>query len=183
MSNTCRIIGIDPGGNTGIAVIYVDTATCEITKVSTYNLNLDILTGDIEYYRHIKRVGRLVKFAKRLFRWLTPQMICMETAFLNSRFPQAVMALSTYIAAINIALYNADIITARRDYPPKLVKSTIGAGGTATKDDMLLAITSISELSNCIDTSILTEHEVDALAIAYIGYREFKQNKLVAYMW
>ena len=39
---------------------------------------------------------------------------------------------------------------------------------------MLKAIKNIPELSNKIDTTLLTEHEIDAIAIAYTMLKEIR---------
>jgi len=161
------VLGIDPGNNTGIAIFKLSTLDMSILSIDTLTVVLNnMITGDdIQLERNIC-LSRVCSYLYSLYK---PNLIGVEAAFLNSRFPKAVMQLSQYTSTIDQTFYNLNPFIKIMRFPPKYVKKYIGGGGNADKDRMLVAIKDIPELLSNIDLYRLTEHEVDALAIGYIS--------------
>jgi len=166
MSDIFYVVGIDPGSNTGVAIAGLSAVDLSIRSLESFTLKLT----DVDNVDNImlNRVQYLQKVCKLLANRYNPNAIGVEAAFLNSRFPKAVMQLSQYTMAIEQTFYSHDSFVKIFRYPPKYVKKYIGAGGNADKDDMTRAVFNIAELSNKIDLNVLTEHEIDAMAILYI---------------
>jgi len=167
MSNF-NIIAIDPGNNLGVAILTISTMEYNITNVNTFTVVLD------QYVRGIgpsalERNTFLTRVCGELYKTYKPTMVVMEAAFMNPRFPLAVMQLSQYTSTISQTFYNMNPFTKIKSYPPKYIKKYAGGGGKANKLDMLTAVSSIPELSKHIILNRLTEHEIDAVAIGYVA--------------
>ena len=177
------VIGIDPGNNMGVSVFKLDGYTMEILNIETLfiDLNRCIDVTNIVSDRMTDRIMVINNFCTELHNIYKPSVIAVEAAFLNNRFPRAVMQLSQYIAAIEISFKVSNPLLNFLRYPPKYVKRMIGAGGNAKKDDMTTAIENIPEINDLVDTSLLTEHEIDALAIGYIGVQQIREAPYILY--
>jgi len=172
--NNFYIIGIDPGNNTGISIFELSSIDMSILSISTYTviLNNMIVGMDILLERNLA----LNKICSCLYDMYIPKAVAVEAAFLNSRFPKAVMQLSQYTSTIDQAFYNKDNFIKILRYPPKYIKKCIGGGGNADKDGMLRAVKNIPELLNNVNLDRLTEHEIDALAIGYVSITELRRS-------
>jgi len=175
MHKTFYLIGIDPGNNTGLALFEIYTDTFEIKNISTSVVVLNTLVHTEEELLMNRNII-LGNLCVRLAETYDPNIMAMEAAFLNSRFPKAVMQLSQYTSTVEQAFYCYNKFIKLFKYPPKYVKKAIGAGGNADKDGMTVAVANISELSSKIDLSRVTEHEIDALAIGYITIQTIRLN-------
>jgi len=175
-----NIIGIDPGNNTGIA-IYTLNDKLEIVNVSTHTIKLSDVVSH-EEYTLLTRVAYLSSVVEHLSVTYNPLAVVLESAFLNMRFPKAVIQLSQYTAALEQGFYKNNSFIKILRYPPKYIKKHIGATGKADKDDMLTAVSNIPEISRYLTTGI-TEHAVDAMAIGYVGIDYFRSypHKLYTY--
>jgi len=177
MSNY-TIIGIDPGSNTGVSIYTLDANTNAIVNIET---SLYVLGNYCEENTLFNRVNILNKICNSLYDNYMPVAVGMETAFLNSRFPKAVMQLSQYIAITEYSFYTKHPFIKIYNYPPKLIKMCIGAGGNAKKDDMTLAVKNIPEIANNINIDSLSEHEIDALAIGYLLIKDIRTFPHILY--
>jgi len=173
-----NIIGIDPGNNVGITIMTIDEYTFDIVNIETKTLILSNLAGE----SLIDRCILLNKIMLNIMYEYQPYMISMESSFLNMRFPKAVLQLSQYINSVLLAINEWNKYCVVRNYPPKLVKRYIGAGGNADKNQMLLTISKIDEITKHIDVNNITEHEIDSLAICYLLLKEIKDNPLIGYI-
>ena len=171
--NLFNIVSIDPGNNIGISIYTIDSLTYKVHSVKTHTVVLNIHV-DKGPNALTERVHYLNTFFGELLEYHKPLVIVEEAAFLNNRFPKAVMQLSQYIAALDIAIYNYNRYAKVFKYPPKYVKRYIGAGGNADKDDMLKAVKKIPEINNNVKVDTITEHEVDALSIGYVFIQEMR---------
>jgi len=165
--DTFFIVSMDPGSNTGVAVFELDAVTLDIVSISTMVIVLNNLIGKVDSVS-IARINALHNICTDIANVYKPKVVGYETAFLNSRFPKAVVQLSQYTSVMEQAFNNADSFTKLYGYPPKLVKKLIGGGGNADKDGMLVAVNKIPELSSKLLLNRLTEHEIDAIAVGYI---------------
>lgn len=162
-----NLVAVDPGSNTGVAIYSLDPVTLSIVSVDTFTYALNNYVSehiDIGLERN-QLLGGMCSRVSELYR---PNVLAMESAFLNSRFPKAVMQLSQYTSTVEQTFYRMNNFIKIYRYPPKYIKRYIGAGGNADKDDMTAAVMKIPELSDKLVFNGLTEHEIDAVAVGYI---------------
>jgi len=159
-------MGIDPGTKTGVSILTVDINNFNVIDIKTYIFNGSIYTTmDV-------RLQALYKFIQEIFDYYSPVVCGIEAAFINHSFPTAGLYLAQVISCIKLAIYNLNNpLTKIYTYSPKFIKMSSGAGGKANKDDMLKATAGLN-----IDTSNITEHEIDALHIAMTALKEISLN-------
>ena len=174
--NFYTILGLDPGNNLGIGVLQVSTETNEILDVTSQTLVLDKYVEDETYNVMLARVQKLHNVVTHLNTIYQPLVVSLEAAFMNSRFPKSVIQLSQYVNTIELASRLSNPWCRILKYPPKYIKSVVGAGGTADKNDMKNNLLKIPEISNKIDLNLLSEHAIDSLSIAYVTYKELQLN-------
>lgn len=175
------IISIDPGSNLGIAIYGLNECTLEIVSIETILITLENrVNPEDSRDRVLNKLMVINDTCEWLWRKYNPVAIVEEAAFV-SRFPKAVMQLSQYIATIELTFKrcNRNLVFFR--YPPKYVKKEIQAGGGATKDDMTIGVSKVPEIVKFINPGVLSEHEVDALAIGYVGIQEIRDFPYVLY--
>jgi Holliday junction resolvasome RuvABC endonuclease subunit len=184
MNETFRIVSIDPGTNIGISIMTIDCITFEVVAIETRVVTLNNYTyADDSSDRLLEKLIHLNKVCYEIAYSYSPIAIFVESAFLNMRFPKAVIQLSQFIATIETTFIQALPMIKIFRYPPKYVKKLISEYGGATKDGMLDAINKIPNIGMLINTSLLTEHEVDAVAIGYVGLMEITQFPHLLYMY
>lgn len=171
--NLFKIVSIDPGNNIGISIYTIDSLDYSVKSITTHTVVLDIHV-EKGPNQLTSRVYYLNRYFSELLEYHRPLVIVEEAAFLNNRFPKAVMQLSQYIAAVDIAIYEYSLNAKVFRYPPKYIKRFIGAGGNADKDDMLKAVKKIPEINGNVDLEAITEHEIDALSIGYVFIQELR---------
>lgn len=170
-----NIIGIDPGKNTGISIINVNIDNLTINNIETLRIKLD--RTEYEYNNEfINNIFYLKEHMINLLNTYNPVAIGYETAFLNSKFPNAIGQLSQYTCIIDMVSreYNPFIKIYR--YAPMLAKSLFNktVGGKADKSDMLTALKNNIELNSFVKLDNITEHEVDAVAMGYITLQKIR---------
>ena len=175
MYSTFYIIGIDPGNNTGVAIFELDSITLEIISITTSVVVLNNFIIDDDNVM-LYRCGFLKNVCTSIYNTYKPKVLSMEAAFMNQRFPKAVMQLSQYTSTVEQTFHACDNFIKIFKYPPKFIKKEIGGGGSADKNAMLIAVNNIPEISSLVDLNRTTEHEVDALAIGYITIAMIRQN-------
>lgn len=166
------ILGIDPGNNLGTCLIYLDK-DLNIKDIETKVYHLDNGIKHEEFFL-VERNLYLSEIVKDLLRTNKPLAIGCEDCF-KSKFANAVIQLAQYIITIRRTVYEEMGTFKINVMPPKLVKSGIGATGNANKLDMLRAVSNIKDLKKYLRQNI-TEHEVDAMAIAYLTYLDYKNS-------
>ena len=174
--NFYTILGLDPGNNLGIGVLQVSTETNEILSVTGQTLVLDRYVEDDTYNVMLARIQKLHNVVTHLNVIYQPLVVSLEAAFMNSRFPKSVIQLSQYINTIELASRLSNSWCRILKYPPKYIKSVVGAGGTADKNDMKNNLLKIPEISSKINLDLLSEHAIDAISIAYVSYKELQLN-------
>lgn len=163
-----RVCGIDPGSTfTGLAYIDV-TEELVIKKIYTRLVYVGINTG-----LNIKAVldDRLIKLdsvLRDIGRKDDITVLSIETGFMNKSRPAAFrpLILVREIIEKNLSYNGINIY----GYAPKHVKSRLGAKDDS-KEAMTEALLNNKELSRYLDRDMinsLTEHEVDAIALAYV---------------
>ena len=174
-----NIFGIDPGKNTGIAIINVNIDNLTINNIETVRLKLDKTTYEYDF-DFINNIFYLKEYLNKMLINYNPVAIGYETAFLNTKFPNAIGQLSQYTCILDMVSreYNPFIKIYR--YAPMLAKSLFNksVGGKADKNDMLEALKSNIELNSFVNLDKISEHEVDAVAMAYITLQKIRSNPM-----
>lgn len=166
------IVGIDPGKNLGVSILEIDSCDLSLKNIHTEIYYLDSqVYSPYTMFNKLEYLNNIIN--QILFRF-NPVIVGMEQVF-KHRFANAVIQLSQYTGMIeySVRMYNPYIYFLT--YPPKLVKKLIGATGDADKNKMLDTLRLIEEIKPFLKEDI-TEHEVDATAIAYISYTRFKKT-------
>jgi Holliday junction resolvasome RuvABC endonuclease subunit len=161
------IMGIDPGNNLGVAVLSVDESTEQIIGVKTHLKILDKGRSP-ESSLNVFRLTTLSTYLPRLFNIYKPTALGYESAFVDRRFPASGLSLSIIVGGIitNSLQHGVENIYS---FAPKEIKKSFSVAG-ANKTDMGKAAILDRRINKLIDLSVLSEHEVDALAVALILY-------------
>lgn len=174
MENYFNIIGLDPGNHLGISVMTINPKDLSIVSIYTQTITLE---------RHVTDESLKLMFLKNVVRDLyyvwKPSAISMEVSFLNMKYPKAVINLSQYVGVIDMSWRELDPWIKIYKYPPMRIKSVVSGSGKSDKDDMSVAVSKHKELKKLVNVSIMSEHEVDATAIAYTGLTELRENSIM----
>lgn len=175
MEEHIKIIGIDPGNHLGLAILHINPINMVIEYIDTRTITLETysLSKDLNF-----RLLLLQNIITDIYYNIKPNCVAMEAAFLNSRYPKAVVQLSQYTGLIECTFNSVDPTLPIIKYPPMYVKSIAGGTGKADKSDMATAVTNNKELSSLINIEIMTEHEIDAVCIAYTALLEIKKYNM-----
>lgn len=176
MRECFNILGFDPGGNLGLAAMSIDVKTYEIISIETNTFILDKYLNNKNNVM-MDRLVYLNSTVTSICNHYRPVAVGMESAFMNIRFATAVMQLSQYCGTIELSISSYNPFIKIFKYPPKYVKSASIGNGNANKEDMLKGIKKIPELNKHINT--LGEHEIDAIAIAYIALLQIRNNPMI----
>lgn len=176
LDNTYTIIGIDPGNNLGISVLYIDCYSNAIKHIDSMTYVLDSYVEDETYNVLLERLMKLKEIVTNIVSYTRPVMVCLEASFMNSRFPKSVIQLSQYVGTIEVTTRSVYPWSKILKLPPKYIKARCGAGGTADKDDMRNNLSKIPCIASNINLSYLSEHSIDSLAMAYVAYLEILNN-------
>lgn len=171
-----NIMGIDPGRNTGITILTLVMDEVADKWYPTYMYNYTIVMNSAKPMKDkVVDLRICLTDAMMIFR---PSLVAMESAFLNVRFPKAVIVLTEYIQSIKDILYSCDRTIPIINLPPKKVKMLSSGMATADKDDMRLALknTLLGNLVSDDKLISLSEHEVDSAMIALSGMMWLNQE-------
>lgn len=174
---TFNIIGIDPGNNLGISVFNLDL-DYKIKFIKTHFYVLEDYGSTVSNDKKLAKLLFLQNIPSYLINMYQPVAVGVESAFMNSRFPTAVMSLSQYVSTIELAFKNNNPFIKLFKYPPKYIKKFINTGD-ANKKDMLSGIKKVKEIMDVFDPTGKTEHEIDATSIAYVLLNEIRNYPLV----
>lgn len=178
-SQVVSIIGIDPGShNLGVGMLQIDIPTLRIVASDAWTLVGKKLAKHHEWTTdlHGERNGRVHALEEellRIFRYYQPLEIASESPFINSKFPQAGLALTVVVCAIRRAVMTYDIWKPLHLIDPPTVKMAVGAPGNAPKEIIKEKIMEMSTLNYIGETPLsqLDEHSIDALAVAICRFR------------
>jgi len=178
------LVGIDPGTTfLGFGLLYFDPYTLALKHASSELLRGERLALDPWFINaHGARASRVQGMKDRLaslFNLLKPFAVSAEGNFMNPHRPQAYGALVESVACIHEALKTYSYYQPLFMFEPSVVKKAVGAGGAAGKDDVNRALHQLG-IDKIYSGSLLlekaTEHETDALAIAYTKYNEIREQ-------
>ena len=179
MSDSISILGLDPGNNLGVSIVHVDSTTLDIVGIETktYVLEKYVTTTDNIMLNKWIVLENIIRYLSETYQ---PYVVGMEAAFLNLKFPKAIINLGSYTTIIEMTLNRYVRYLKLFKYAPKYVKKSVGCGD-ADKLAMLNFMTSIPEINKCINLYGRTEHEVDATAIAYTALKEVRKYPYILY--
>lgn len=176
-----NIVSIDPGNNIGVSIIEVELPNYNIINIDTTFIVLENNISKDSNDKILDKLNVLNKIVSDLINIYNPVAFSIEAAFMNVRFPKAVMQLSQYVGIIDHTIQVNNPFIKVFKYPPKYIKARVVGSGNADKDAMMIGVTSIEEIASKIDTSRLSEHEVDAVAIGYTALQEIREFPFILY--
>mgnify|MGYP003537453766 CR=1 FL=1 len=172
------IVGIDPGTQTlGLSTIWFNPQTMVIDHI-----DVETVIGSHHHYKewvgdyHGERFNKLMGHTDYLsghFERCLPIAIACESPFYSRLHPGAFEALLGTVQAIRQSVMNYSMWKPLDTVDPPTVKKAIGAAYNAKKDEVFKAF-QISELYKLVtNPQDLSEHAVDATAVAYWRYKLF----------
>lgn len=180
MLDSFNIVGMDPGNNLGLSVLEIDSNTLKILSIRTYRYILDRQIDNDTDNVSLSKWNLIQEIVTAIASTYNPLIVAMESAFLNIRFPKAIITLGSYTTVLEMSWSNYISPNRFFKYPPKYIKKIVGKGD-ADKLDMMKNISSIEELNQHLDVTSLSEHEIDATAIAYTALLEVRSYPYVLY--
>jgi Holliday junction resolvasome RuvABC endonuclease subunit len=177
-AQTAFLIGIDPGSHSlGVGVIEFDIATMTIVSSDAWTLSGKKLAGKDDWVTdiHGERNGRVHAIENALyqiFMHFQPLSITSESPFINSKFPQAGLALTVVVCAIRQALMRFDMWKPLLMIDPPTVKMAVGAPGNAPKEVVKEKVMLLKDINyiGSVPLLELDEHSIDALAVCYCSF-------------
>lgn len=174
MDKSFNIMGIDPGSrNVGVSIFNIIPSDdgkhdikLDINKVLTFNVNIDIEDDTGIHEAILDRLKKLSNIIKTIYRLYEPTVVSIESAFINTSRMGAVIPLAQSLFAIQSSIYSIDRHSKMITLPPGLIKKIFGSKQVG-KDAVLVALKSHKILMEKIAKKNMTEHEIDAIAIAY----------------
>lgn len=162
------ILGIDPGSNhAGLAAIEIDD-TCQIKSITTHHIDVSKDNASNLYTAPIvARLHRLEVMVEHFIDRYQPFCVASEHPFINVRRPGSVIPIARALSLIENTVYKYDKHILQFPMRPGEVKKAVNAKNFKGKEPMLDAVSAIQEITEHIDVSEITDHEVDAIALAY----------------
>ena len=167
MKDYIYVMSVDPGNNTGITMFKVSIPDFKILDIDTHNIILDHFDNNLVVNGKIlNRLNALKTIITKITYDYQPTLVAFEAAFLNMKFPKAVIQLSQYIAVMESAVLTVSKKIKILRYPPLKVKKQLQTSNVS-KLSMYEAVKAIPELNSKIKIKELTEHQIDSIAIGY----------------
>lgn len=162
------IMGIDPGASTtGIGILHVDQ------EVIGYTTGVIDTNHGYHPYLPIDKFTALSYGISEYIRLYQPYVIGIESPFINFTRPGAVIPLAKANGAIEQVLTACSMSDRIHRFAPRAVKRFHGVIDHKDKESTRLAMLAYPIFANMGN---ITEHEVDALAVAYMLYRMMYNN-------
>jgi len=178
-----KLIGIDPGTNyIGVSILTIQSKDLTITNIETVALDVSKINNICFVNKNLMyRLAVLTELIYNVMKFHNPAAVGMESPFINSLRPASVVPLSQSVQAIEYGIYNFRDSMPVGKYPPSTVKNAVGAKGGADKIEILDALLTIDELKLNVNFNRITDHEVDATAIAYALLQDVRNNPLILF--
>jgi len=174
-----RIIGIDPGTDTlGVSVLDVCLATNRILLQQSSTFSGNQMARNYRWLSdvHGDKVARLKAHEDNLtdlFHQLRPHEIISEMPYMG-KFPAAFAALVECMNAIRNAVIRYDERMPLVTVDPPTVKNTLGVNGKSGDKTLMqrgiLQLVASGRIENPtgMDVTLLDEHSIDSIAVAYV---------------
>ncbi len=152
----CRALGIDPGlAVTGFAVVEVLERGGRVNDCGCIRTRSTLATPE--------RLGIIYNRVCEVIRKWSPNLLVMEDAFVNIKYPKAALQLGEVRGVISVAARNLNVNVS--ELRPSETKLALTGNGGAGKEQVANAVRKILE----IDTPSGSSHVSDALALALTG--------------
>lgn len=175
-----NIVGVDPGSNNvGVSILNIDSKTFSINNIDTILLNLTLTANHTIHENLIYRLSVLQNNIYNLLNFYKPRLVSIENSYININRPAAVVPISQSISTIELTILSFNSLIPIYKYRPSLIKNSVGAKGHAKKDEMTTALNNLTEISSLIQPNNISEHEVDAIAIAYSMLLDLRSNGII----
>ena len=179
---TTRVMGVDPGGNTGIGIIDLSNKE-DMHLVFATTLNAEYLSRSYKYFSelHGEKLGKqhaLYQSIRGTMFTFEPDYVICEKAFYNPHRPMAYASLIE-----NISIGRRALNDYRHDLPLEgidaaLVKKNLQVSGNSSDKDLVR--NRVKKINLHVDNQdyfeTLDEHAIDAIAIAYGGILKIKNT-------
>lgn len=184
MNDTFNTVAIDPGTSTiGVSIFTISAIDLSIVNIETILIDTTLRFNEVDLVSDLLiRLNKLHERIKEIIRYYNPLMVAIENGFINKLRPAAYGPLSQSIMAIELAVLYTNPNIRIFKFAPKTIKKVSTEGGAANKDDVLLGISSIPEIINKINPALLSEHEVDSIAVNYTLLDYVRYNRCILLM-
>lgn len=161
------VLSIDPGTNyTGVTFWTLDDYTLDIIDINSFTIDLTTISYEVERFKIVQRINMLTNILEKWIDIYKPYYLVIEAGFINMLRPAAYGPIANTIFAIeNLFIAKSGTYNVI-EYPPKYVKQYVSVG-TADKDDIKSAVSTISDITKFVNIDDLSEHAIDSLAIGY----------------
>ena len=178
-----NLIGIDPSTNhIGICILTLTSDEFIVKNIETIVLDVSKTNSVCDINNNLLyRLQLLTPKITKIMTKYSPVLVAMESPYIDRFRPASAIPLGQAVQAIEYGIisYNDNIPIGK--YPPSTVKNIVGAKGGVDKIGILEAMRSVDEITNLCDIECITDHEVDAIAIAFCGLKDLKINPLLIY--
>ncbi len=179
-----NVVGIDPGTETlGVGIVSFDINTFEIVRCEAMTFRGSRMPGSewlgLMFNDRAKRIQAHQINLLQLLLTVNPICVACESPFINMRQPTAYGALTEVVVGIAQAVRDFDVWRPLYMVSPPQVKQAVGAPGNADKETVkakLLAILALVSVCTT-DPSMMDEHSIDALAVAYYQYLNCRESR------
>jgi len=181
-----RIMGIDPSSNyIGLTILNIDAKTFNIIDIITSVLDMSHITqtSNLMSLMHEKQIYLDIVFTGMLID-IAPDVVAIESPFINVRRPNAVIPLASMISVMTTRIKTVNPCILTRLYSPKAAKVVAGAKGNADKTDVLKALKKNTDLMSMLPGNIdsYTDHETDSIAIALCAIKDIREHPTILLM-
>ena len=182
-----NMLAIDPGTTTiGVSIFTInikDLDNIKISKIETILIDTSLKFVEEELTKDLLvRLRRLYDRVFEILKRYDPVIVSIENGFINRLRPAAYGPLSQSIMAIELAAGNYNKQIKIFKFAPKTIKKVTTKGGAADKDGVLLGVNSIKEITSLIDPNLVSEHEVDSIAVNYTMLEYLRENTVILYI-
>ncbi len=176
-----NIVGIDPSTNSvGLAVLTINSKTFKIVNIITYVLDISNPFYLNEDNPHIMyKLSDLTHLINNYISMYEPLAVGIESPFMDRNKPGSALPLGQSVQAIQFGIYQYSKSIPIGMYPPASVKRTVGAKGGTGKIEILDALKEHRDVTRLINLDNITDHEVDAIAIAKCALKDIIYNPLL----
>ncbi len=174
-----NIMGIDPGSRSVGICVYSITPELEINNIHTHTLSLDTELNDHKglHENIVERTSKLKYLMQTIIHLYNPTIVAMESSFINTSRMGAVIPLTKSIHVVESILYEIDKHSKLLAMPPGVIKKVFDSKQVG-KEAVLTALNKHKGIVDKLNKNkVITEHEVDAIAIAHALLQYIKTTR------
>ena len=170
------IMGVDPGSHTLGVCLMEMSPSLEIVSIVTYSPIISVSDSVGLYDNIIARLKKLEFMIRSIYSIYKPAIVAMESSFINGARLGAVIPLTKSISLVETVLTSIDEHIKLVSIPPPVIKKVFKAKQKG-KDTVKEALLNKKTLNSHLDIEKMSEHSIDAVAIAYTLLEFLKANK------